>query len=600
MQAPSRLLAQTGIAVAVAAAILGVSVLPASAFNFPEVPGRLSEPGLGRPSPDEPIETQIEQAIEEVAQEGQDALEELGDLDTPEKVDRAEEILQHMGVTSYEIRKRSHDSAADRFDELNDLAIGRLGDEARAELSDVGGADTPEKRDRAEAIRARIAVKRAQLEARWDNQNRRMAQRRSELELPRADFRRPNGRPPLFAAAYGLRLRLENLTEEQANEAIDQLERDAQTASEGLGEVDTPGKAQRAQKMRATLAERLQDLRRRVANQNWDAAGEPGMAQELDHADDQLEERARELQQRAEAAINGLGELNTPEKQDQARQINARLETALAALRERRSNATDEAFQERLDRETRSLQRRTDAALEELGELDTPEKQEKARRIRVRLAEKVQKLREQLARHSGAAFNAEFVQESDGLRMDTVVALQELGRLDTPEKVLEARLIRVRMQEAINRLRNQRAHQLNDNKSGRRSEVLTDFLDNRGRGDAGARMTDPMDGNISAEPRDRAEQARQAQQKAINALHQQRDKQSKTEAREAKMEAEQERARARTRARQAITPDPDWPRPEPDREAEPTVTPESGEVEPAGNDSTSDSDSSGSEGGRNQ
>jgi hypothetical protein len=576
IKVPSQLLAQAGIAVAVAAAIFGVSVSPASAFNSPEMPGQWSEAGPSGPFQDDPIETRIEQAIEEVDQEGQDALEELGELDTPEKVARAGEILQHMERTSYEIRKRAHDRTADRFDELNDLAIGRRGDQVRAELRGVGDADTPEKQARAEEIRTRNARIKAQLEERWEIQRQRRAQSRSEQELPQADFRLPNGRPPFFAAAHGLRLRLAKLTEEQADEAIYQLEREGRFASERLGELDTPGKVRRAQKIRAALALRLQDLRQHAAGLNRDADGEPGSDRDLDQIEGVYQERAQELRRRAEAAIAGLGELDTPEKQAQARRIQARLEEALAALRERLGNGAEGAIEERLDRETQSLRRRAEAALDELGELDTPERQETARRIEARLDAQLRKLREQLARRAEAAnLQEEIDLDSDGLRRETEVALGELGRLDTPEKVRQARIIRVRMAEAINRLKNQRARQLIAG-SGPPSDaltpdVLTDFRENRDPGGTadrvGNRGTDQtgggLDGKRPADLRERTD-----------------------------------------RARQAITPTPDRPRPDPEREARPTattepparvkpaVTPEprkiepAREVEPAANDST--------------
>jgi hypothetical protein len=569
IKAPFQLLAQTGIAVAVAAAILGVSASPASAFSSPEMPGKVSGAGLNRPSLDEPVETRIEQAIDEVDQEGQNALEELGELDTPEKINRAEEILQQMQRTSYEIRKRAHDRTEDRFDELNDLAIGRGGDQARAELRDVGLVNTPEKQARTEAIRTRNALIKARLEERREDQRQRMAQRRDQQALPRADFRLPNGRPPIFAAAHGLRLGPETLTEEQADEAITQLERDGQHALERLGKLDTPGKVQRARKIRAALAGRRQDLHQRAARQNMDAAGDQGMGRDMDQLEGRYQERAHELQQRAEAAIYGLGELDTPEKQEQARQIKVKLEEALAALEERLSNGSVGVIDESLDRETQSLRRRAEAALAELGELDTPERQEKARRIKDRLEAQVRQLREQLARRSvGAISNEGLDRDYDNLRRESAVALKELGRLDTPEKVRQARLIRVRIADAINRLRNQRARQLNDN-SGPGPDALTDFLENRGPGGAAG----PLDGNGPADRRDRAEPDRQAQEKARAALREKRDTLN--------------RINDRLRA-------------EGDGEVKPTVTPEptkvepAREAEPAGNDSTSDSDSSGS------
>lgn len=578
MKTLSKHLAQTGIVVAVAAAILGISVSQATAFNSPEVPGMLADIGAGRPSPDEPIEAQIEQAIEEVNQDGQDALEEIGELDTPEKVDRANQILQHMERTSHEIRRRAHDRASERFDELNDLAIGRLGAAARAELRDVGRANTPENQARAEEIRARNAERKAQLEARWEERKQRVEQRQVDQELPKADFRLPNGRPPVFAAAYGLRLRLENLTEAQADEAVTELERDSQTVLERLGELDTPGKVQRARKIRATLAERLQDLRHRVADRamehDMDRAEHPNM--------DQFEERAHQFHLRAEAAINELGELDTPEKQEQARQINAKLAEALTALQVRLSNGAEVAFEDRLDRETKSLRRRTETALAEIGDLDTPEKQKKAHRIKARLEEQIQKLREQMARRSETAFDEGFEQNSDGLRSRTRVALNELGRLDSPEKIQEARLISRRMEDAINSLKTQQARQMNG-ESDHRSDALTDFLDNRGLATAASRMTDRvaerMHDNMRADLHDQVDQADHHREMATDAKHDEhQDGQAKLNDR-----AEAKQKQLQERARQAIKQTRDRP------------TPERNTVEPVGNDSTSDSDSRGSD-----
>ena len=163
MKSLSKHLSQTGIVVAVVAAIMGVSASQASTFNSPEMPGRLADTSAGRPSPHEPIETQLEQAVEDVNQEGQDALGELGELDSPEKVDQAEHILKHIERTFHEIRKRAHDRTSDRFDDLNDLAIARFGEAVRAELRDVGETNTQEKQARADGIRARHAERKAQL-----------------------------------------------------------------------------------------------------------------------------------------------------------------------------------------------------------------------------------------------------------------------------------------------------------------------------------------------------------------------------------------------------------------------------------------------------
>lgn len=187
------------------------------------MPARLADTSAGRPSPDEPIETKIEQAVEDVNQEGQDALGELGELDIPEKIDQAEHTLKQIERTSHEIRKRAHDRTSDRFDDLNGLAIAQSGEAARAELRDVGEANTPEKQARADGIGARHAERKAQLEERWEHQKQRLVQRWDDQGLPKADFQLPNGRSPEFAAAYGLRLRSEDLTDGQSDAVIADL-----------------------------------------------------------------------------------------------------------------------------------------------------------------------------------------------------------------------------------------------------------------------------------------------------------------------------------------------------------------------------------------
>ena len=79
-------------------------------------------------------------------------------------------------------------------------------------------------------------------------------QRRDDQDLPKADFRLPNGQPPEFPAAYGLRLRSEGLTDGKADAVIADLEQDSQANLKQLGKLNTPGKVQRARKIRAILA----------------------------------------------------------------------------------------------------------------------------------------------------------------------------------------------------------------------------------------------------------------------------------------------------------------------------------------------------------
>ena len=94
------------------------------------------------------------------------------------------------------------------------------------------------------------------------------------------------------------------------------------------------------------------------------------------------------------------------------------MEEWLTARRERLNNAAEVKFEHRLNRETHPLLHHTKAALRELVELGTPERQKKGRLINARLEEEVQKLREHLARLSEAAFDEGFDRDSHGLRQD--------------------------------------------------------------------------------------------------------------------------------------------------------------------------------------
>jgi hypothetical protein len=156
MKLATKFLARSGIIAAVSAALISTSVAQAAVSDPSGLPG----PGVGqtpaRPSPDEPIEERVRQAIEEVNQKGQTALEELGELDSPEKIAQAERILKMVEQATREVRQRLHSRESDRFEELNDLAVARLHYQAQAELKELGQLDTAEKRERAEAIRTRI------------------------------------------------------------------------------------------------------------------------------------------------------------------------------------------------------------------------------------------------------------------------------------------------------------------------------------------------------------------------------------------------------------------------------------------------------------
>ncbi|MFQ6028969.1 MAG: hypothetical protein ACE5Q6_15925, partial [Dehalococcoidia bacterium] len=169
LKLPNKLLVYGGILLAVSLAILSLPVSRASA--------------------DEPLEQRIVQAIEEIDEEAQDALAELGQLDTPEKADEAGRIFHHMETTRRELRKKLHSRASDRFDELNDLAVSRARQRSRDELEGLGDLDTQQQRDRAAEIRAKLEKQRTRLE---ENANRfmdRTRQHRGSQPLPKFRLR---------------------------------------------------------------------------------------------------------------------------------------------------------------------------------------------------------------------------------------------------------------------------------------------------------------------------------------------------------------------------------------------------------------------------
>jgi hypothetical protein len=450
MKLATKLLARSGIIVGVSAALLSASVAQAAVSGPSGLTGPEVAPPPARPAPEGPVEERVKQAIEEVNQKDQTALEELGELDSPEKVEQAERILKMMEQATREIRQRLHSRESDRFEELNDLAVTRLHHQAQAELKELGQLDTPEKREKAEEIRARVEERKAQLEERWNDRLEPLQQRRLERPLPEFDFRPlPQDRPPQHAPAYGLRLRLKQLSEEGIEAAIAQLKQEAQAALKRIGEQDTPGKVQRANKIRARMEERIRELQEKLA----------GAAQQQ-RFEAEIEQETLKLRQRAQSAIEELGELDTPEKQEMGRRIQANIEEQVKELRERMSRRARQVFDEQFEQRAEELRQQAQAALEELGELDTPEKQELARQIRARMEEQVKELRVQLAHRASGALDEQFEQELEELRQQAQAALRELGRLDTPEKIERARQIRARMEDGINHLKRQQAHHL--------------------------------------------------------------------------------------------------------------------------------------------
>ena len=532
MTLPTKRLARIGILAAVSAALFGTSVVQAA----PAGPSPLWETGVNpvasRPLPDGPVEERVRQAIEEIEEEGQAALEALGELDSPEKLERADRVLSRIEQAAREVRKQGHNRVSERFDELNDLAAARFQHQARAELRVLEESDgtTGEKR---QEILARVEERKTRLKDRWEQQRQLLVQRHQRRELPQFDFRQPKGRPLEHAPAHGLRLQLAELTDEQADAAIAELEQQGQTSLDNLGELDTPGKVHRARSIQERLHKRIQQVREKLARRVRQQAGDQleeqvsklrilaqaaidelaeldtlekqQRAEEIrarmeeaiqqlrerigDRARDafnhQFERNARELRQKALAAREALGELDTYEKQKLARRIRTHEQEGLANLRDRLSDREQLVFEEHLEGQSKALRRRAQAALEELGELDTPEKRDKAERIRSRIEEQIQNLRRQLAHRARYSPNGQSDQESLQLRRQADAELRGLGRLDSREKLQHARQIRARLEEGINHFQRQYARRLRGEVNrrigeptdvARRGDVVKDYV----------------------------------------------------------------------------------------------------------------------------
>lgn len=154
MRLVRKLLAQSGTTAALFAVIMGTSLVHAANMDTADVRLQQDVTASHRPSPDSPLEERIKEAIEEIDQEGQAALEELGELDSSEKIDQAEQILGQMERATREIKKHAHDRTLERSQELNDIAVTRLHYDAQARLQELGELDSEEKRRKAEEVRA--------------------------------------------------------------------------------------------------------------------------------------------------------------------------------------------------------------------------------------------------------------------------------------------------------------------------------------------------------------------------------------------------------------------------------------------------------------
>jgi hypothetical protein len=475
---------------------MGTSVAHAAMLNAPELREMPVDTTAGRPSPDSPMEERIKQAVDEVNQNGQAALEELGELDSTEKVARAEQILKEMERASHEIRKMAHHRVSERFDELNDIAVTRVSLAAQADLLELGNPNNAEKRQRAQEIRDRIRQQQEGLEEKWGQWREGLERRHQEQPLPQFRFQQPNGQPPDHAPAYGLRLRLEALSEAETKEAIAQLKRQSRTALERLGKLDTPGKIERARKIQARLEERTKRLRERVADQGQD------------QIDEQLEQQIQRLRLRAEAAVQELGDLETAEKQERAEAIRAKIEKQITQLRERLGRPTGETFNQQFEEQAEQLRQQAQSALEELGELDTPEKRELAHRIRARMQEELSQLREKVGDRDHSALEGPVDYQAQALRRRAQAALDALGELDTTEKQEMAQRIREQLDGQIRDLTRRLAHWTSDARDQEAEQI-------RQQAEVALRELGALD---STEKVEKAKQVRAKMEQSINQL----------------------------------------------------------------------------------
>jgi histidinol dehydrogenase len=134
MKRGTKFLARSGIVAAVSAALISTSMAQAAVSSPSGLPGLGIDQTPAQSVPDEPLEERVKQAIEEINQKGQTALAELGELDSPEKIEQAERILKMMEQATREVKQRLHSRVSDRFEELNDLAIARMHYQVQTEL----------------------------------------------------------------------------------------------------------------------------------------------------------------------------------------------------------------------------------------------------------------------------------------------------------------------------------------------------------------------------------------------------------------------------------------------------------------------------------
>jgi hypothetical protein len=120
-----------------------------------------------------------------------------------------------------------------------------------------------------------------------------------------------------------------------------------------------------------------------------------------------------------------------------------------------------------------------------------------------------------------SSYDEQFEQEAGELQRQAQTSLRDLGRIDSQEKVERARQIRARLEDHINRLKHERAQQLRegvaqrfDLGTGARPDQARDALTDRARNSLRTDLQDRRD--VAGEIRDRtADALRQNQTRQV-------------------------------------------------------------------------------------
>ena len=283
MNLGKRLLTRCGIVVVVSVAVMSASVGHATMASISGLTAASTNITTAQEEADEPLDVRIKQAIAELREEARAALVELGELDTPEKAEEAIQILQRMKEAIEELNGMLHNRVEERLEEQNDLAIARIYQNSAAETKELGAVTPVDQIEKIDKIRAIRREKVTRIEENFRHRLTRLEEPHNHRPLPKSDLRR-QGRlePPSHAS------------EEEIEEFIAGLREKAEAALDNLGELDTPGKTQRAENIRIQMERRIEHIENRAGDQ---------LQQDLETT---FARGSEALQQRAQAAVDAL------------------------------------------------------------------------------------------------------------------------------------------------------------------------------------------------------------------------------------------------------------------------------------------------------